>query len=123
MSIQRRRLVVGIGLAVVLLALVPGLLQWWLGSAADRQLVYAIPAGTAARLAAGEEVSVLPSTIRLTIGERDTLIIRNDDRETVTIGPFRIEPGQQFRQQFNTPGTYDLTCSVHRGERLQLVVE
>ena len=74
-----------------------------------------------ARLAAGEQVEVLPQTI--TLRRNDTLVIRNDDTQPVQIGPFPIAPGQRFVQQYVDAGTIDLVCSVHQGERLRIVVE
>lgn len=118
----RRALLAGT-LALALLA--TGAASWWWlrPSPAERQLVYSVPPGTAARLAAGEDVAVLPQTIMLTLGRRDVLVIRNDDTEPVQIGPFKIAPGQRFEQQYYNRGTYDLICSIHRGEALRIVVE
>jgi hypothetical protein len=89
----------------------------------SRTITYSIPVGTAARLAAGERVTVFPDEIRLSLRRQDTLVIRNNDREAVTIGPFRIAPGQQYRQRYWSAGTYDLVCSVHSGNQLRIVVE
>ncbi len=109
--------------ALVLAAL--GAAGWWLlqPSLEARQLVYSVPAGTAARIAAGEPVAVLPETITLTLGRRDILVIRNDDSEPVQIGPFKVEPGQRYTQQYYNRGSYDLICSVHRSQRLRIIVE
>jgi plastocyanin len=102
-----------------------GAAGWWLlqPSAEARQLVYSVPAGTAARVAAGEPVAALPETITLTLGQRDILVIQNDDSEPVQIGPFKLEPGQRYTQQYYNRGSYDLICSVHRSQRLRIVVE
>lgn len=97
--------------------------QWGEPSDAARQVVYAIPPGTADQIARGEQVQVLPQTITLTLGRADILIIRNDDTQPVTIGPFRVAPGQQFRQRYYSRGTYDLICSVHAGARLRVLVQ
>ena len=101
------------------------LISWALYAADRRQrtLVYTIPVGTAERLAAGESISVFPPEIRLSLARQDTLVIRNEDLEAVTIGPFRIAPGQQFRQQYWSPGTYELMCSIHLTEQVRIVVE
>jgi hypothetical protein len=119
--ISRRTALAG---ALALLLLASGVAAWWLSgpSEAERQVVYAVPPGTAARLAAGESVEVLPSTIELTLNQRDILIIRNDDTQPVQIGPFKIEPGQRFVQQYYNRGTYDLVCSIHASQRLRIVV-
>lgn len=118
-SEQTRRLLI----VLVLLAL--GGAGWWWRYGRDeaRQVVYAVPLGTAARLAAGEAVMVLPDQINLVLGTHDILVIRNDDTQPVQIGPFKIAPGQRFTQQYYNRGTYDLICSIHRSERLRIVVD
>ncbi len=89
---------------------------------ASRAYVVRVPPGTAARLAAGEPVELFPRRIELRLSEHDTLIVRNDDSEPVTIGPYRIAPGQRFVQRFESPGTFDLICSLHGAEGLRIVV-
>lgn len=117
---RRRHYILGL-VAFILIALT-GLTVWrWMGSA--RELVYVIPAGSAARQAAGEEVTVLPQTIEVRLSEHDTLVIRNDDTQTVTIGPFRIEPGQRFVQRYYNPGVFELDCTVHISQQLKIVVK
>lgn len=118
-SIDRRIVVVGAALIAVV-ALAAGLVWWW-NAQRGREVVFAVPPGTVARLAAGERVEVLPQTI--TLRRNDTLVIRNDDTQPVQIGPFPIAPGQRFVQQYVDAGTIDLVCSVHQGERLRIVVE
>ena len=115
-----------LALALTALALAAlGVAGWWLlrPSAEARQLVYSVPAGTAAQVAAGEPVAALPETITLTLGRRDILVIRNDDTQPVQIGPFIVAPGQRFEQQYYNRGSYNLVCSVHKGEQLRVVVE
>jgi len=110
-------------LAGLLIAVLAGA-WWWRGpSEAQRQALFSIPPGTAARLAAGETVEVLPSTINLTLNQRDILVIRNDDSVPVQIGPFTIDPGQRFSQRYYNRGTYELMCTIHADQRLRVVVE
>lgn len=120
-SPRRAALVAG---AALLIALAAGLGAWRWSEARQeaRQLVFSVPPGTAAQLAAGEEVAVLPATIALDLDERDTLIIRNDDTAPVTIGPFKIEPGQRFVQRYVNPGTFDMLCTLHSDQRIRVVV-
>jgi hypothetical protein len=110
--------------AAALLVLALGSAVWWLSAwrAEARRVEFVVPPGTAARLAAGEEPAILPQTITLTLGLRDTLVIRNEDTQSVQIGPFKIEPGQQFVQRYYNPGTYDLVCSIHESEQLRVIV-
>lgn len=83
-------------------------------------VVYVVPAGTAARIASGESVSILPSTILLRAG--DTLVIRNEDTAPVQLGPFRIDAGQTLSHRYKTAGVYDLECTVHKDGKLTIVV-
>lgn len=94
--------------------------QWY---AQQRQVVYVIPAGTAARIAAGEQVEVLPQTIELQRGVRDVLVIRNDDTQTVQVGPYLIAPGQSYTQRYNSRGTFDMLCTIHPSQQLRVVVK
>jgi hypothetical protein len=94
----------------------------WLWNSQARELVFVIPAGTAARQAAGEQVAIFPPTIAIDLQQQDTLIIRNDDSVPVTVGPFRVAPGQRFIQRYRSPGTFELLCSAHGGEALRIVV-
>ena len=110
--------------AVALLAILVTTGYWWTSRAdSSRELMFTIPAGTGAKLAAGEKVDVLPQTIAIDLSEENTLVIHNADSEPVTIGPYKIEPGQRFSQRFYNPGTFDLLCSVHGGEPLRIVVQ
>ena len=97
---------------------------WWNEQRTEaRQLVYTIPAGTMDRVLSGEEVAVLPNTINLTVGYQDILIIQNEDTQPIDIGTFRLAPGQQYRQQFFNPGTFELLCSVHADQALRIEVQ
>jgi hypothetical protein len=87
-----------------------------------REVVYAIPKGTAARLAAGQAAQALPSTIRLTIGIRDVLVIRNEDDAPQSFGPVRLAPGQTYRVPFSAPATFDFACSAHDEGQLTIIV-
>lgn len=94
--------------------------QWY---EQQRQVVYTIPAGTAAQIAAGEQVEVLPQTIELERGVRDILVIRNNDTQTVQVGPYLIAPGQSYTQRFNSRGTFDMLCTIHPSQELRVVVK
>jgi hypothetical protein len=90
--------------------------------AAARELVYVVPEGTSAKLNAGQVVAVLPNQVELVIGAQDTLVIRNADSAPIEVGGVKIQPGQQYKQQFTRPGTFDLVCSVHDSDRIRVVV-
>src|SRR5262249_15330253 len=72
------RLLVAIGL----LLLVLGGLGWAAFAPiepASHDELFEIPHGTWARRMAGEKIEILPSTIRLTLGLNDVLLLRNAD--------------------------------------------
>ncbi len=96
--------------------------DWRATREATRQLVYVVPAGTTAKLGAGQAVNVLPGTVELQIGAKDTLVIRNDDDFPIDVGGVRISTGQSYIQQFTVPGTFDLVCSVHTSDKIRVVV-
>lgn len=110
-------------LATIAMIGVGGFFLWQATTDRQRQLIFEIPPGTAARIAAGETANIFPSTIVIDLRQHDTLIIQNNDSEEVTIGPFKIVPGQRFVQRYWNPGTYELICSVHQGEQLRIVVQ
>jgi hypothetical protein len=88
-----------------------------------REAIYVIPKGTAARIAAGEKVQAFPSRMRLTIGVRDLLVIRNEDDQPQSFGPVSLAPGQTYRVPFSAPATFDFACTAHEDGELTIVVE
>ena len=60
--------------------------------AMSREELFEIPNGTAARRLAGEEIEILPHTIRLTLGLNDILVFRNADSAPHIFGPTLIMP-------------------------------
>lgn len=121
MAHRARRFVV---LAIVIAAVGGG--SWAaLGAipAGSREQVYVIPKGTWAQRYAGKDVQVLPSEIRLTIGVKDILVLRNDDDVPQMFGPVLIMPGQRFELPFRQASHYQFACSLHTSGQLAVVVE
>jgi hypothetical protein len=85
-----------------------------------REVVYIVTKGSAARLASG--ASAIPSRLRFTIGVRDVLVLRNDDDVPASFGPVKLEPGQTYRVPFDTPGEFQLACSLHPAGQVAIVV-
>ncbi len=85
-----------------------------------RTIVVDIPRGTAARIAHGERVSVIPQRLVAVAG--DTLRVRNRDTRDHVIGPFMVTAGQTMDAALASPGTYVGECSVHRSRRMSIVV-
>jgi len=89
----------------------------------SREQVYVIAKGTWARRMAGESIEILPSVIRLTLGVKDVLVLRNQDDVPQLFGPVLIMPGQSFQLPFQRASTYQFACSLHVSGQLDVVVE
>lgn len=89
----------------------------------SQEQLFEIPAGTAARRIAGEHVEILPQTIRLTLGLKNILVLRNADSAPHIFGPALIMPGQSFSLPFSQASTYSFQCSAHANGQLQVIVE
>lgn len=92
-------------------------------AADSREAVYEIPKGTFARRQAGEKFDLIPSEIRLTIGVKDVLVMKNHDDVPHLFGPVLIMPDQSFRLPFRKASTYIFTCPLHTSGLLTIVVE
>ena len=90
---------------------------------ASRDEPFEIPKGTWARRMAGNKVEILPSTIRLTLGIHDVLLLRNLDDVPQVFGPTVIMPGQSFRLPFEVASTYSFACTAHASGQMNVVVE
>jgi len=107
-------------------ALVLGALAWaaWapLGGG-SRDELFEIPKGTYARRMAGNPVEILPDTIRLTLGVKDVLLLRNLDEVPQVFGPALIMPGQSFRLPFEVASTYSFACTAHASGQMNVIVQ
>jgi hypothetical protein len=66
-----------------------------------------IPAGTSAKVAQGE--SVIPAGQSFVLG--DTLVVKNEDSVTQSLGPLVIPPGATASMKLDTVGAVQYTCS------------
>jgi len=89
----------------------------------SREQVFDIPKGTYARRRAGDLVEILPDTIRLTLGLKDVLLIRNHDDVPQTFGPTIMMPGQSFSLPFERAASYQFLCTAHASGQLTIDVE
>jgi hypothetical protein len=89
----------------------------------SRDEVFRIPSGTWARRRAGEKLEILPSTIRLTLGIRDVLVLENRDDVPQQFGPTLMMPGQSFRLPFAVASDYQFACTAHASGQMTIVVE
>ena len=91
--------------------------------AGTHDATFEIPQGTWARRMAGNAVEILPDTIRLTLGARDVLHLRNLDEVPQVFGPVLIMPGQSFRLPFERASTYSFACTAHASGQMTVVVD
>jgi hypothetical protein len=89
---------------------------------ASHDQLFEIPNGTHARRMAGDKVEILPPLIRLTLGVRDVLLLRNRDSVPQLFGPVLIMPGQDFRLPFEQAGDYQFACTAHASGQMTVSV-
>jgi hypothetical protein len=87
-----------------------------------RQYVIVIPAGTVARLAAGDTTDAPPHPFELILGVRDVLVIQNEDSVWHQVGPYRVAPGHTLQQRFSPPGTIRAACTMTASQQVEIVV-
>jgi hypothetical protein len=95
----------------------------WPVRSASREQLFEIPKGTWARRQRGQDVEILPSQIRLVLGIRDILVLRNLDEVPQIFGPTLIMPGQTFRLPFEVASEYQFACTAHVNGQLTVVVD
>lgn len=113
-------------LAILLLATVVSATAWAALSpvrSASHEVIFEIPKGTWARRMAGNKVEILPSRIRLTLGIRDVLVLKNMDDVPQAFGPVLMMPGQSFRLPFAVASDYQFACTAHASGQMTIIVE
>jgi hypothetical protein len=90
---------------------------------ASRDALFEIPKGTWARRMAGDRIEILPQEIRLTLGVRDILVLKNLDDVPQIFGPTLMMPGQSFRLPFALASRYQFACSAHASGQMTIVVD
>jgi hypothetical protein len=89
----------------------------------SRDELFEIPKGTWKRRMSGDPVDILPNRIRLTLGIRDILVLRNLDDVPQIFGPTLMMPGQSFRLPFEKASEYQFACTAHASGQMTIVVE
>ena len=88
----------------------------------SRDQLFEIPKGTWARRMSGDLVPILPDRIRLTLGLRDVLVLRNLDDVPQIFGPTLMMPGQSFRLPFEQASEYQFACTAHASGQMRVIV-
>jgi hypothetical protein len=91
--------------------------------AESNEQVFEIPKGTWAQRMAGDAVEILPEEIRLTLGVRDVLVLKNSDDVPQMFGPTLMMPGQSFRLPFDMASEYHFACTAHASGQMTIIVE
>jgi len=89
----------------------------------DRNEVFAIPKGTWARRMAGDKVEILPKEVRLVLGVKDVLVLKNQDDVPQVFGPVLMMPGQSFSLPFEVASSYQFACTAHASGQMTVRVE
>jgi hypothetical protein len=89
----------------------------------SRDVIFEIPKGTWARRMAGNKIEILPSQIRLTLGLKDILVLKNLDDVPQIFGPTLMMPGQSFRLPFAVASDYQFACTAHASGQMTVIVE
>jgi len=63
-----------------------------------------------------------PSTVRLTLGLEDVLLVRNATRAPLVFGPVQLAPGAEFRLPVEDTGEQAIPCPVLPGGVLRVRV-
>ncbi|MEO6063662.1 MAG: hypothetical protein ABIQ99_17155 [Thermoflexales bacterium] len=89
----------------------------------EHEFLVIVPKGTAILQSRGQDSLMVPQKLRLTLGDLDTLVIRNEDDFTLRVGPFRLEANQQYRQRFRSPGVFKLVCAtMYHEDQVEITV-
>lgn len=83
-----------------------------------RTHTFVVPAGTGERLDRGENVEIVPRTLEVKVG--DSLVIRNEDSRTHTVGPVVVRAGETAEQNFTRPGVVEGECTVHPEDKFTI---
>jgi hypothetical protein len=89
----------------------------------SRDQIFEIPKGTWARRMSGDKIEILPDHIRLTLGLRDILVLRNHDDVPQIFGPTLMMPGQSFRLPFERAAEYQFACTAHASGQMTIIVD
>ena len=117
----RRAVLVAFALAALVLVAVPLGLSRLVDQPSGREYRFEIPAGTAARLAEGEAVDVLPADLRFAL--RDRVVVVNHDSVTHRVGPFTVPAGQQIDRRLSEAGSFSGFCTLHSDDRIDIQVD
>lgn len=106
-------------MAAVAIVTVPLTLSQMVGSQAATH-TFVIPAGTATRVADGEEVRILPKDLQMRL--RDRLVLINEDSESHQVASILIGSGERIETKFSEAITFSGFCSLHPTGQINIQV-
>lgn len=82
---------------------------------------YVIPAGTGDRIAAGEQVEIVPARLVVHVGDR--LLLRNKDDVQHHMGPLLVDPNGLLSMSFSDEGTIEGVCTLNEAGQAKIIVK
>ena len=119
-----RRFIIVFVISLVLVGVMGEVANAWIGSSADRgpqAVELIIPAGTAEKLASGQEEPAIPDSMTFVVG--DTLVVRNQDVVDHQLGPVWVPAGSSASLKMDTANSYDYTCSFRASNYLGMDIK
>lgn len=116
-----RSLLIGCGVALVAIVVVVVALVATGGGDGGVTHRYVIPEGTAARLAAGEQITIMPTRLVVHVG--DKLVLTNNDTVTQQMGPLSVQAGSVLKMRFARTGTIEGTCTMNPEGTAKIVIQ
>ena len=88
----------------------------------DREYRIVIPDGTGSQIMMGQDPGIIPLKIELTIGERDVLVLENNDVSDYLVGGIWVAPFETVSKQFYEPQSFIGLCTVTVGRDLVEII-
>ena len=92
-------------------------------SSDSREKLLEIPDGTWESRTSGKEVDIFPPVIRLTLGVKDILVVRNLDKVPQLFGSALLMPGQSIRLPLRQAGESSMVCAAHASGQITIIVD
>jgi len=118
----RRRWLIALvfSIAAALIVVVPLTLSQLI-STNEQTYTFIIPAGTAQRVANGEELRIIPENLKMRL--RDRLVLINEDSEMHQVASIVIGSGERIETRFSEAITVTGFCSLHPSGQINIRVE
>ncbi len=85
-----------------------------------KTVTFVIPQGTGKEIAAGKSITLMPTEVKLKVG--DSIELRNLDDRQYFVGPFTVRANETVKQTFRVAGTYRGACTLNPQNEIRIVV-